>query len=77
MFLVIGGLLVQLDGLESITSIQGHENNARIGWCLTRTDWPRWSCALRWRRPIWGKRGILRLWWAIEGKNGCVGFVMT
>jgi hypothetical protein len=37
-FPVIGGLLVQLDGLESITSIQGHENNAQIGWCLTRTD---------------------------------------
>jgi hypothetical protein len=76
-FPVIGGLLVQLDGLESITSIQGHENNAQIGWCLTGTDWPRWSCALRWRRPIWGKGEILRLWWAIEGKNRWVGFVMT
>jgi hypothetical protein len=37
-FQSIGGLLVQFDGLTSITSIHGHENNVRIGWCLTRTD---------------------------------------
>jgi hypothetical protein len=55
-FQSIGGLLVQFSGLSSITSIHGHENNARIGWCLTRTAWPRWSGVLRWRRRIWGKR---------------------
>jgi hypothetical protein len=57
-FQSIGGLLVQFGGLASITSIHGRENNARIGWCLTRTDWPRWSGALRWRRPILGKNGV-------------------
>jgi hypothetical protein len=31
----------------------------------------------RWRKQNWGKKEILRLWWLIEGGNGCSGFVIV
>jgi hypothetical protein len=32
---------------------------------------------LRRRKQNWGKKEILRLWWLIEGGNGCSGFVIV
>jgi hypothetical protein len=32
---------------------------------------------LRRRKQNWGKKEILRLWWLIEGGNGCSSFMIV
>jgi hypothetical protein len=47
------------------------------GWCLTRTNSPRGSGVLRWRRPIWGKTRIAELRWASGDESGCDSLRIT
>ena len=39
--------------------------HATVEWCFTVVE------------TNLGEKGNSPAWWAIEGKNGCVGFVMT